>query len=276
MKKNLKPLCKWSGGKRDEIKMFSRFYPEKYDRFVEPFAGGAAVYFDLNFQGENIINDIHPELINFYKQMKMGYANDIFNIVSSFGQSENDYYVVRGGGKKLPKDMKVFQPKNDVELAAKFIYLRRSCYRGMIRYNNNGGFNVPWGRYKTLNFNDLINPEYTNLFERTKIMNGDYKLVFDMYDGPENFYFIDQPYDSTFNDYGGDNFNRENQLELFEKFSNTNAKCLMIVGGSDFIRELYSDYIKFEYLKQYAFKIHSGRIGNEINVNHLVITNYDI
>lgn len=276
MNKNLKPLCKWSGGKRDEIKTFSRFYPKKYDRFIEPFAGGAAVYFDLNFQGENIINDIHPELINFYKQMKMGHANDIFNIVSSFGQSENDYYIVRGGGKKLPKDIEVFQPKNDVELAAKFIYLRRSCYRGMIRYNNNGGFNVPWGRYKTLNFNDLINPEYTNLFKRTKIMNGDYKLVFDMYDGPENFYFIDQPYDSTFNDYGGDNFNRENQLELFEKFSNTHAKCLMIVGGSDFIRELYSDYIKFEYPKQYAFKIHSGRIGNEINVNHLVITNYDI
>jgi DNA adenine methylase len=107
-------------------------------------------------------------------------------------------------------------------------------------------------------------------------MDGDYKLVFDKYNDPTNFYFIDQPYDSTFNDYGGDNFSREDQIGLFNKFTSTQSKCLMIVGGSDFIRELYGNYIKFEYPKQYAFKIHSGRVGEEINVNHLVITNYEI
>jgi len=274
MNKQLKPLCKWSGGKRDEIKVFSQFYPKKFNRYIEPFAGGAAVFFDLNFDGENVINDVHPELINFYSQIKLGHAKEIFDIVSSFGTSEEDYYIVRGGGKKLSKDIQVFQPTNDVEEAARFIYLRRSCYRGMIRYNNNGGFNVPWGRYKTLNFTDLLKPEYTTLLQNTEVMKGDYKLVFEKYNNPDDFYFIDQPYDSTFNDYGGDNFSRENQIELFNKFSTTNSKCLMVVGGSEFIRELYQDYIKFEYPKQYAFKIHSGRIGNEINVNHLVITNY--
>jgi DNA adenine methylase len=45
----MKPLCKWSGGKRDEIKKFKEFYPENFERYVEPFAGGAATYFDLNF-----------------------------------------------------------------------------------------------------------------------------------------------------------------------------------------------------------------------------------
>lgn len=274
MTKKLKPLCKWSGGKRDEIKMFSQFYPKKFKRYIEPFVGGAAVFFDLNFNGENVINDVHPELINFYKQIKLGHAKEIFDIVTSFGNSECDYYIVRGGGKKLPNDTKVFKPKNKIEEAARFIYLRRSCYRGMIRYNNDGGFNVPWGRYKTLNFNDLLIPEYTELLKNTEIMEGDYKLVFEKYNSSDNFYFIDQPYDSTFNDYGGDDFSRENQIELFEKFSNSNSKCLMVVGDSEFIRELYGNYIKFEYPKKYAFKIHSGRIGNEINVNHLVITNY--
>ena len=65
--KSLKPLCKWSGGKRDEIKTFKQFYPKNFKRFIEPFVGGGAVYFDLNFDGENVINDIHPDLINFYK-----------------------------------------------------------------------------------------------------------------------------------------------------------------------------------------------------------------
>jgi DNA adenine methylase len=272
----MKPLCKWSGGKRDEIKLFKEFYPKKYERYIEPFAGGAAVFFDLNHQGENVINDVHPELVNFYKQIKNGNAEKIYNLVSSWGIKEEDYYYVRGGGKKLPKNSEVFIPKNKIDEAARFIYLRRSCYRGMIRYNKNGGFNVPWGRYKTLNFDDIIEPQYTDLLSRTEIMDGDYKLVFDKYNNQTDFYFIDQPYDSTFNDYGGDNFSREDQIELFDKFISTQSKCLMIVGGSDFIRELYGDYIKFEYPKQYAFKIHSGRVGEEINVNHLVITNYEI
>ena len=270
----LKPLCKWSGGKRDEIKLFKSFYPENFERYVEPFAGGAAVYFDLNFEGENVINDIHPDLINFYKQIKNGNANQIYNIVNSWGKGELDYYFVRGGGKKLPKDSQVFKPTNDIERAAQFIYLRRSCFRGMIRYNSHGGFNVPWGKYKTLNFDDLLNPKYTELLQRTVIMEGDYKNVFDVYNSEENFFYLDQPYDSVFNDYGTDNFTRQNQQELFEKFSNTNNKCLMVVGGSDFIRELYNDYIVYEYPKKYSFKIYAGRIGNEINMNHLVIKNF--
>jgi DNA adenine methylase len=276
MKKNLKPLCKWSGGKRDEIKQFSKFYPNNFDRYIEPFIGGGAVFFDLNFNGHNVINDVHPELINFYKQIKLGNAEKIYNILQSFGKTENDYYIVRGGGKKLLPNTKIFTPENDIERAARFIYLRRSCYRGMIRYNQNGGFNVPWGRYKTLNFNDIIEPDYTELLSNTEIMEGDYKLVFEKYNNPNDFYFIDQPYDSTFNDYGGDSFSRKDQIDLFDKFSTTKSKCLMVVGGSEFIRELYGDYIKFEYPKKYAFKIHSGRIGDEININHLVITNYEI
>jgi DNA adenine methylase len=276
MGKKLKPLCKWSGGKRDEIETFSKFYPKNFNRFIEPFVGGGAVFFDLNFDGPNVINDVHPELINFYKQIKLGNAEKIFEILKTFGSGEYDYYKVRGGGKKLPSDFEIFQPKNDIDEAARFLYLRKSCYRGMLRYNKNGKFNVPWGRYKSLNFNDIIDPEYTNLLSKTEIMEGDYKLVFEKYNQPDDFYFIDQPYDSTFNDYGGDNFTKTDQIELFEKFRNTQSKCLMIVGGSDFIRELYGDYIKFEYPKQYAFKIHSGRVGEEINVNHLVITNYEI
>lgn len=270
----MKPLCKWSGGKRDEIKLFREYYPDSFKRYVEPFAGGAAVYFDLNHKGENVINDVHPDLVNFYRQMKEGNAQQIYDLVTSWGIGEMDYYYVRGGGKKLPKDSPVFVPTNDIERAAQFIYLRKTCYRGMLRYNGDGFFNVPWGRYGTVGFDDLIKEEYVNLLSRTEVMEGDYKNVFDKYNHEENFFFIDQPYDSTFSDYGGDDFTREDQIELFNKFVETKSKCLMIVGGSDFIRELYSDHIIYEYPKKYSFKLHSGRVGNEININHLVITNY--
>ena len=275
-KKSLKPLCKWSGGKRNEIPTFKKYYPKEYNRFVEPFAGGAAVFFDLNFGGNNVINDIHPDLINFYQQISNGYAEEIYWTIKSFGLGEKEYYIVRGGGKKLTKEDKPFVPLNDVQRAAQFYYLRKTCFRGMLRYNEKGGFNVPWGKYKSVKFEELRNPEYTNLLSRTDIMIGDYTKVFEKYNSTENFFFIDQPYDSVFNDYGFDNFDRQKQVELSEIFKNTDNKCLMVVGGSDFIRNLYDGYIRYEYPKNYAFKIHSGRIGNEINVNHLVITNYEI
>ena len=270
----LKPLCKWSGGKRDEIKQFKELYPTNFKRYIEPFAGGAAVYFDLEFQGENVINDIHPDLVNFYRQISQGHSQEIYDLVSSWGISEMDYYFVRGGGKKLPKGAPVFTPISDIDRAAQFIYLRKTCFRGMIRYNSDGKFNIPWGKYKSANFDELINPRYTSLLERTTIFQSDYNQLFDDYNQQDNFFFIDQPYDSAFNDYGGDNFTRENQIQLFERFSTTKSKCMMVVGGSEFIRNLYQDYIVREYPKNYSFKIYAGRVGDEINVNHLVITNY--
>ncbi len=51
-------------------------------------------------------------------------------------------------------------------------------------------------------------------------------------------------------------------------------KCLMIVGETPLIRELYEDYIVDSYPKKYKFKLHSGRVGDNINTNHLVIKNY--
>jgi DNA adenine methylase len=273
---SLKPMCKWSGGKRNEIPIFKKYYPKKFDRFIEPFAGGAAVFFELNFDGLNVINDIHPDLINFYKQISLGHSEEIYRLVKSFGVGEMEYYIVRGGGKKLINGETPFKPKNDIERAAQFYYLRKTCFRGMLRYNDKGEFNIPWGKYKTVNFEELKNKEYTDLLSRTDIMIGDYVKVFEKYNSNENFCFIDQPYDSVFNDYGFDNFNRQKQIELSEIFKTTQNKCLMVVGGSDFIRELYDGYIKFEYPKNYAFKIHSGRVTDEINVNHLVITNYEI
>ena len=57
-------------------------------------------------------------------------------------------------------------------------------------------------------------------------------------------------------------------------FKNTNIKCLMIIGKTDFICDLYKDYIVGEYDKAYKFKIYGGRVGDEINKKHLIIKNY--
>lgn len=273
-KQQMKPLCKWSGGKRKEIPLFENYFPKTFNTYIEPFVGGGALYFHMNFEGKNVINDIHPELVNFYRVLSEGHAKSVYDIVSKWGTGEDDYYYYRGGGKKC-KDNDCFQPQTPIEEAARFIYLRRTAFRGMIRYNTKGEFNIPYGRYKTVNFDDLIKDEYTNLLGRTKIYEGDYKNVFNDYNSEDNFVFLDPPYDSEFNNYGFDDFNRKSQEDLAEYFKTTKNKCMIVIGETDFIKDLYKGYIKKVYPKKYAFKIYSGRVGSEIDNNHLVITNYD-
>jgi DNA adenine methylase len=61
---------------------------------------------------------------------------------------------------------------------------------------------------------------------------------------------------------------------LAEIFKTTKNKCLMVISETDFIKNLYKDFIVGTYPKKYAFKIYKGRIGDEIDKNHLIIMNY--
>jgi DNA adenine methylase len=158
--------------------------------------------------------------------------------------------------------------------AKRFYYQRKTCFRGMLRYNKNGKFNIPFGRYKTINFNELKNTDYENLLAKTEILNTDFENIFNNYDDENNFMFLDPPYDSEFTDYGYCQFGKDEQLRLANLFKLTKIKCLMIIGKTKFIEELYNGYIVGEYDKKYRFKLHSGRVGDEINTKHLIIKNY--
>ena len=78
--KHLKPLVKWSGGKGDEIKLFEKYFPENYDKYIEPFIGGGSVYFYLN-PNNAVISDVHKELIDLYKTIGNGKGQDIYNFM---------------------------------------------------------------------------------------------------------------------------------------------------------------------------------------------------
>ena len=262
-KKSLKPIIKWSGGKKDEIKLFEKYIPNEYDIYIEPFIGGGSLYFNL-CPKKSVIADVHKELICFYNSIKNGYIDDIYDFMVEHPNDEKVYYDVRD-------NMKI---ETDLDRAKQFYYQRKTCYRGMLRYNKNGKFNIPFGRYKTCNFEDLKNKEYEKLLKNTDIINDSFEVVFEKYNSENNFVFLDPPYDSEFTDYGYCNFGKEEHKKLAECFKNTKNKCLMIIGKTDFIVELYKDYIVEEYDKNYKFKIHSKRVGKEIDTKHLVIKNY--
>ena len=258
----LKPLVKWSGGKGDEIEEILKYMPDSYDTYIEPFIGGGALFFHINPK-KAVINDIHPELVKLYRAVGSGDAPAIKAFMLAHPNKEDEYYKVRD-----------LVPINDVEAAARFYYLRKTCFRGMLRYNSQGKFNIPYGKYATINSEDLDNSDYQDLLGRTTVLNGDFMNLFTSYNSPNNFMFLDPPYDSVFTDYGYCTFGRPEQERLAAAFKATQIKCLMVIGETDYIKELYKDYIVARYPKKYKFKIHSGRVGEEINVQHLVIKNY--
>jgi len=261
--KYLSPLIKWSGGKSDEIKMFKKYFPDKFDIYIEPFVGGGSVYFYLN-PIKAVINDIHTELIDLYQCIGNGNSEKIYEFMESNPNDEITYYKIR--------DEMIINDKLDS--AKRFYYQRKTCFRGMLRYNKNGKFNIPFGRYKTINYNDLKNKDYELLLNRTEILNKDFNYIFENYNDNNNFMFLDPPYDSEFTDYGYCEFGKKEQEQLAYLFKNTKIKCLMIIGKTKFIKDLYKDYIIDEYDKKYKFKLYDNRIGDEINVKHLIIKNY--
>lgn len=72
----MKPLIKWAGGKSTEIKYVEKILPN-FDRYIEPFFGGGAVFFDLEPK-KAVINDVSDELMTFYKLIKNGKAGNEF------------------------------------------------------------------------------------------------------------------------------------------------------------------------------------------------------
>ncbi|AGE56450.1 adenine-specific methyltransferase [Paramecium bursaria Chlorella virus NE-JV-1] len=260
----MKPIVKWSGGKGDEISRFESHFPDDCSTYVEPFVGGGAVFFSIgnNFESK-IICDVHEELIALYRTISDGNIGTIYDFMSSHPNDEETYYRVRA-----------WKPTEQIDIACRFYYIRKTCFRGMSRYNKNGGFNVPFGRYKTCNYEALKDVAYEDLLKDTTVSMSSFENTFATYDDPSTFVFLDPPYDSTFTDYGYCKFGKDEHVRLAELFKKSKSKCLMVIGGTDFIRELYDGYIVGEYEKKYRFKILNGRVGDEINTKHLIIKNY--
>jgi DNA adenine methylase len=260
---HLKPLIKWSGGKSDEIKQFEKYLPVTYDTYIEPFIGGGSLYFYLSPQ-KAVISDVHRDLIDLYKTIGQGNSEAIYDFMETHPNDETTYYQIRD---KMPIH-------DSLDNAKRFYYQRKTCFRGMLRYNKDGKFNIPFGKYKTINYSELKNKEYAKLLGRTEILNESFESVFEKYNNENNFMFLDPPYDSEFTDYGYCQFGKEQQKKLAQLFKETKIKCLMVIGKTKFIEELYNGYIVDEYEKKYKFKLYAGRVGDEINTKHLVIKNY--
>lgn len=283
----MKPMIKYRGGKSKEIEHFIKNMPEDYSRYIEPFFGGGALYFYLKPETA-IINDINSRLYFFYKEMQERYpeARHQLNMLQEIyeqNQKEFEKLKVQVPEERVENKNEIlyymmrdaFNHKIDTEYLDSVIYffINKTAYSGMIRYNANGEYNVPFGRYKHFN-TKLITEEHYKLLQRTEIYNYDYSKIFDMAK-EDDFIFLDPPYDCVFSDYGNESykggFGEEEHRRLANDFKNLSSKAMLVIGRTPLTEELYGKYIVEEYDKSYAVNI---RNRFKADAKHIIAINY--
>ena len=91
--KPAKPILKWAGGKGQMLNDILPRVPQHYGKYIEPFCGGAALFFALEPQS-GIIADSNPELINVYEQVAHN-VDEVIRFLSLYENTEEMYYAVR-------------------------------------------------------------------------------------------------------------------------------------------------------------------------------------
>lgn len=281
-------MIKYRGGKSKEIPTLEWQIPRFRGRYFEPFFGGGALFFHLEPR-EAIINDINEKLMLFYN----GVRNDFAELKKELDEIEQIYTQNRAEFDK----QKVLHPNERVEdkneelyyhlrdqfngLETKmysdallYYYINKTAYSGMIRYNSQGEFNVPFGRYGSLNTKN-VTLSHSKLLQRAEILIKDYSEVFNMTNS-DDFMFLDPPYDCIFSDYGNvtyrdDGFNESEHRRLASDFKNLNCKALMVIGKTPLTEELYHSFIQDEYEKNYAVNI---RNRFKSSATHIIVANY--
>ena len=280
----MKPIIKYRGGKSKEITQFEQFIPRDYDRYIEPFLGGGAVYFHLSPE-QAIINDINPRLIDFYLGVQQNYEQvreECLRVGEIYAENRRLFEQLKRGNPNERiednnealyynlRDMYNGLVPSDYSYAFLYYFINKTAFSGMIRYNAAGEFNVPYGRYKSFSA-EGITPEHANLLRRTQILNVDYEAVFGMANAGD-FIFLDPPYMCTFSDYGNiDDFTEGEHVRLANNYHNLHCRALMVIGASPLIRELYAGNIIGEYEKNYAVNIRNRFHSAS---QHLIIANY--
>jgi len=130
----LKPFVKWAGGKTQFLEIINLLIPNNYNRLIEPFVGGGAVFLSLHSQ-QLIINDVNSELITTYQIIKEK-PKELIKLLTEYEKKHNQEFY---------EQLKRQETKNltDLETATRFIYLNKTGYNGLYRVNSQGEFNVP-------------------------------------------------------------------------------------------------------------------------------------
>ena len=243
-----KPFIKWVGGKTQLLDDIKKSLPHNFSQrdgvtYVEPFVGGGAVLFWILQEYPNItraiINDINTELICTYRVVKY----DVESLIIELTQLQTEYLQLDAVARKkyflVQRERFNGDNKTDIEMAALFIFLNRTCFNGLYRVNSKGKFNVPHGRYSNPKICDVETLRADSaILQRVEIMCGDFAQT-GKYASDNVLYYFDPPYrplteTSAFTSYSKDGFDDAEQMRLRDFCSQiTTRKSLFVASNSD-------------------------------------------
>ena len=300
-----KPFLKWAGGKSQLLEKFLDFYPDELKtgtltNYYEPFIGGGAVFFDVaqryNLKSA-LLCDINQELILSYRVIQQ----DVFKLtdtLNSFKVKYNKldetaqlkfYYEVRDEFNRNRLKTDYFNYSESWILrAAQIIFMNKTCFNGLFRFNQKGEFNVPAGRYenpKIVDEQNLLN--VSKLLSIAEIRNAGFETV-ESEIKENSFVYFDPPYrpiskTSGFTAYSKHKFEDDEQRQLAALFHRFNEKGVkQMLSNSDpknndindnFFDELYSD---FNICRIPARRMINSDATKRNAINEIVVTNYAV
>ena len=268
-----KPILKWVGGKTQIIDKLIVEFPTEINNYREIFLGGGSVLLTLlsyvkngiiSIRGNIYAYDLNEPLIYVYKNIQTCHLelyDKLQSIISEFNacgdgvvnrkpsnieeamiSPENYYYWIRSQYNKLsPSD------KRDIVGSSMFIFLNKTCFRGVFRVGPNG-FNVPYGHYN--------NPEIINKDHLVLIHNLIQNVIFECCDfnaslthvEPNDFVYLDPPYApetaTSFVGYTENGFGIEKHKQLFRLIhglTETNQKIMLSNSDVSLVRDNFTN-----------------------------------
>lgn len=230
------PFLKWAGGKRAVIPEIVRVLPDAFNTYYEPFLGGGAVFFGLdNSIKDAYLSDLNAELMLTYRTLQK-FPDALIEQLNEHQKkhSAKHYNRVRDKG---------HDEQDPIKVAARFIYLNKTCYNGLYRVNRAGKFNVPMGSYK----NPKICDE-DNLYAASEVLQKatlHFHTFTKIQPSAGDLIYCDPPYDETFSAYTNGRFVSSDQIALKNACDVWRAKgAYVIVSSSDtkLIRKTWHGY----------------------------------
>jgi DNA adenine methylase len=178
------PFLRWAGSKRKLLPRLLPYWGAGYDRYIEPFAGSAALFFAIQPK-RALLSDINPDLITALSVIRSNPAF-VYQQAQKYPANKRTFYRLRA------LDPSLLTP---IERVARFFFLNRFCFNGLYRTDRSGRFNVPFAGQKTGNL-PLWEQFSTaaSLLKRSTVRCGDFERVLRSSVRAGDFVYLDPTY----------------------------------------------------------------------------------
>ncbi|HAH04216.1 TPA: DNA adenine methylase [Candidatus Komeilibacteria bacterium] len=271
MQQEINSPFRYAGGKFYARKLINEHIPE-HSYYIEPFAGGASIFFAKNKVKNTWLNDIDDELINCLIMIRDYTGEFIYRIRDENATKERHSYYKN-----------IFMPETNLDRAIRWFYLNRTSYSGIMNKQN-----CYWGygdKYSMRPENWPRNILRTSeKLQRVKLTSLDFeKVIEEAEDGA--FLFVDPPYFNADQDkFYTHSFKKNDHIRLCKviKKNKERLKFLITYDDSLEIRELYS-WATALYEKEWNYTINrtddqkngTKRKGTRYKGKELFIVNYN-